>query len=57
VKKLLLRCLFQEKRDDGYWIKNIVFDFLVPVDSKEVKELPLETETTVESVVLLSQLK
>jgi len=29
----------------------------VPVDGEEVKELPLETETTVETVVLLSQLK
>jgi len=25
----------------------------VPVDGEEVKELPLETETTVESVVLM----
>ena len=29
----------------------------MPVDGEEVKELPLETETTVETVVLLSQLK
>jgi site-specific DNA recombinase len=28
----------------------------VPVDGEEVKELPLETETTVETVVLLSKL-
>jgi len=27
----------------------------VPVDGEEVKELPLETETTVEAVVLLSR--
>jgi len=27
----------------------------VPVDGEEVKELPLETETTVEAVVLLSK--
>ena len=47
--------LFPEKRDDGCWIKNIVFNFPVPVDGKEVKELPLETETTVESVVLMSR--
>jgi len=29
----------------------------VPVDGEEVKELPLETETTVETVCLLSKLK
>jgi len=29
----------------------------VPVDGEEVKELPLETETTVETVVLLSREK
>jgi len=27
----------------------------VPVDGEEVKELPLETETTVETVVLMSR--
>ena len=48
---------FPEKRKDGSWIKKIVFNFPVPVDGEEVKELPLETETTVETVVLLSQLK
>jgi len=30
-----------------------VFNFPVPVDGEEVKELPLETETTVECVVAL----
>ena len=49
--------MFPEKRKDGSWIKKIVFNFPVPVDGEEVKELPLETETTVESVVLLSQRK
>ena len=49
--------MFPEKRKDGGWIKKIVFNFPVPVDGEEVKELPLETETTVETVVLLSQLK
>ena len=37
------------------WIKKIVFNFPVPVDGEEVKELPLETETTVETVCLLSK--
>ena len=46
--------MFPEKRKDGSWIKKIVFNFPVPVDGEEVKELPLETETTVETVVLLS---
>ena len=49
--------MFPEKRKDGSWIKKIVFNFPVPVDGEEVKELPLETETTVETVVLLSQQK
>ena len=47
--------MFPEKRKDGSWIKKIVFNFPVPVDGEEVKELPLETETTVECVVLLSK--
>ena len=42
--------MFPEKRKDGSWIKKIVFNFPVPVDGEEVKELPLETETTVETV-------
>ena len=47
--------MFPEKRKDGSWIKKIVFNFPVPVDGEEVKELPLETETTVETVALLSR--
>jgi site-specific DNA recombinase len=47
--------MFPEKRKDGSWIRKIVFNFPVPVDGEEVKELPLETETTVETIVLLSQ--
>ncbi len=49
--------MFPEKRKDGSWIRKIVFNFPVPVDGEEVKELPLETETTVETVVLLSHKK
>ena len=48
--------MFPEKRKDGSWIKKIVFNFPVPIDGEEVKELPLETETTVETCVLLSKL-
>lgn len=47
--------LFPEKRKDGNWIKKIVFNFPVPVEGGYVKELPLETESTVETVVLLSR--
>ena len=47
--------MFPEKRKDGSWIKKIVFKFPVPVDGDEVKELPLETETTVEAVCLLTK--
>ena len=46
-----------EKRKDGSWIRKIVFNFPVPVDGEEVKELPLETETTVETVCLLGKRK
>ena len=49
--------MFPEKRKDGSWIKKIVFNFPVPIDGEEVKELPLETETTVETVCLLSKLQ
>ena len=43
--------MFPEKRKDGSWIKKIVFNFPVPVDGEEVKELPLETETTVDKYI------
>jgi len=47
--------LFPEKRKDGNWIKKIVFNFPVPVEGREVKELPLEFSSTVETVALLSK--
>ena len=49
--------LFPEKRKDGCWIKNIVFNFPVPVNGEEVKELPLENEAMLETVCLLSKLQ
>ena len=49
--------LYPEKQEDGNWIRNIVFNFPVPVNGQEVKELPLETGTTLETVVLLSHKK
>ena len=49
--------LYPEKRKDGCWIKNIVFNFPIPIDGGEVKEFPLESESTVETVVLMSRVK
>lgn len=48
--------LFPEKQKDGNWIRKIVFAFPVPVNGEEVKELPLENETMLETVCLLSKL-
>ena len=47
--------LYPEKQEDGNWIRNIVFNFPVPVNGQEVKELPLETGTTLECIALLSK--
>ena len=47
--------LYPEKQKDGNWIKKIVFNFPVPVNGKDVKELSLETGTTVETIVLLQR--
>lgn len=40
--------LFPERQPDGNWIRKIIFNFPVPVNGTEVKELPLENETMVE---------
>ena len=48
--------LYPEKQEDGNWIRNIVFNFPVPVNGQEVKELPLETGTTLETVVQLDRI-
>ena len=47
--------LFPERRKDGCWVKSIVFNFPVPVNGRSLKELSLENETTLETVVLLSK--
>lgn len=47
--------LFPERRKDGCWIKNIVFNFPVPINGEETKELPLECMTTLECVYLMSK--
>lgn len=60
-KKELLRAiieridLYPEKREDGCWIRNIVFTFPVPIQGHAVKELPLEKSTLIETVVLMSR--
>lgn len=41
--------LFPEKQLDGNWIRKIIFNFPVPVNGTEVKELPLENETMVDT--------
>ena len=46
---------FSEKQPDGNWIRKIIFNCPVPVNGTEVKELPLENETMVETVVSLEQ--
>ena len=44
--------LFPEKRKDGCWIRNIIFNFPIPINGNDVLEYPLESLQTVESVVL-----
>ena len=48
--------IFPEKQPDGNWIRNIVFAFPVPYNGKEIREFPLESQSTVEAVLLLSKL-
>jgi site-specific DNA recombinase len=45
--------LYPEKREDGCWIKNIVFSFPIPYKNGEIRELPLENCTMGETVCLL----
>lgn len=47
--------LYPEKQKDGNWIRKIVFNFPVPVNGQEITELPLENETMVECIALLSK--
>ena len=47
--------IYPEKPDNGCWIRNIVFNFPMPVQGREIKSLPLESESTVESCVLLER--
>ena len=45
--------LYPEKTKEGIWIRSITFNFPVPMEGKEVKELPLESQTTLETVCCL----
>jgi site-specific DNA recombinase len=45
--------IYPEKRKDGCWVRNITFKFPIPTKDGEVTELPLESSTTVESVITL----
>jgi len=47
--------IFPEKQPDGNWIRNIVFAFPVPYNGKEIREFPLESQSTVECVIALSK--
>ncbi len=48
--------IYPEKPDNGCWIRNIVFNFPMPVQGRDIKGLPLESKSTVETVCLLSKL-
>ena len=45
--------IYPEKRKDGCWVRSITFKFPIPTKDGEVKEFPLESLTTIESVVTL----
>lgn len=47
--------LYPEKRKDGCWIRSITFKFPLPTKDGEVREFPLESLTTLESIVCLSK--
>ena len=47
--------LFPEKQPDGNWIRKIIFNFPVPVNGTEVKELPLENETIVDPIYFMNE--
>ena len=49
--------LFPEKQPDGNWIRKIIFNFPVPVNGTEVKELPLGNEKMVEVICELNRVE
>ncbi len=49
--------IYREKTKDGVWIRSITFNFPVPVESGYVKKFPLESLSTIETVLSLSKQK
>ena len=47
--------IYPEKPENGCWIRNIVFNFPVPIGGKDIRELPLEKSSILETVVLMSR--
>ena len=45
--------IYPEKPDNDCWIRNIVFNFPMPIKGKEIKTLPLESQSTVEVIIML----
>ncbi|MBR2990239.1 MAG: recombinase family protein, partial [Solobacterium sp.] len=45
--------IYPEKPDNGIWIKNIQFVFPIPMNGKDIINLSLEDQQTLESIVLL----
>ena len=48
--------IYPEKPENDCWIQNIVFNFPLSAKGQEVRTLPLESQSTVETVCLLSKL-
>ena len=46
--------IYPEKPENGCWIRNIVFNFPMPLKGKDINALPLESEATVETCCLLT---
>lgn len=44
--------LYPEKPDHGIWIRSITFNFPIPMNGKDLREMPLESKDIVETVVV-----
>jgi site-specific DNA recombinase len=49
--------LYPEKREDGSWVRSVAFNFFVPNNGKDIMNYSLESQTTVETVVLMSRVE
>ena len=45
--------IYKEKRKDGCWVRSITLKFPLPTKDGEVREIPLESLTTLESIACL----